>query len=568
MDMLRTRVARKVGKFVKQAQAPMPPAPTPAPAPIPGAPAAPGAAPPKPPMAGPAAPRPPVPGAPPTGLPGQKPKEEIEQDVEKDIRRRKEQEKKLDELSENVTGISDQMDGLTKGLNTLVNLLQKQMGDTTDFEKKFDEVKEDEDEERSSTEFGLSKGDESLVRAKEGHVMSNPATLRDARKQRLNAEELDYEYGTPENKKYKQVVPAPQITKLKEEPKDWDKYYNKLKASDLAMDLNAAGTEWAVVNKHTDQVFFKLHPNAATADKFATKEFAEAVIKDVKEMGVAAAMQKHSAEPFSSDLFKRDEGGKPAGKSGKPPFGSDLLKPKTDMGKKPFPLKKKPEIKKDMPPLGKKDPPPMDKADKDVDIGLGDKDLDLKKAADNETAAEVIEPAVETPAVEPAVEPVTEVKEASVTDYKRRFVRAFRLALSAQQKNLADNPLKASWYETLVEFNVPDPEKVIEATFARAAAEHFEVALAKTAEYLGMGDESFVELEAQIGELGTMPPVVTASAELDRNEELKIRANALRARAHRASLPITSATAVQEHAERLSDVLPKPQLHGIPAFKR
>ena len=391
--------------------------------------------------------------------------------------------------------------------------------------------------------------------------MSTTEKLREARKQRLNAEELQYHQHNPPNKKYKQVVPAPQITKLKDEPGDWNKQYERiLKTADMAMDLNAAGTEWDVVNKHTDQIFYRIHPTAETANKFPTKEFAEEIIKDVKELGLEAAMQKYSAEPFSSDIFKRKDHGeteKPVGFE-KKPFSSDILKPKKDM---------KPTIgpapKKEMPPLGKSDKkssspllPGVKKSSSPVSSEKKSSSPApaLKMGADEKTEAT------------PEVEQSAKIEErASKEDFRRQFVRAFRLTLSAQQKNLADNPLKAAWYETLNGLGVSDNEAkdIIETTFARSAAEHFEVTMLKTAGYLELSDEAFVEMESQIGTLNTLAPI-TATEQKDGEQVAKVAA--LRARALRASLPLSTATEETSVANQLNDYLPKPKLFGVSRF--
>lgn len=593
MDALRSRVAKKTTQFIKKAQALPPGVPPPQAAPAPGAiPGAPAPAMPKPPMM-PAAPKPV--GAPAMpGVPPVKTKEEIEQGVERDIRKQKEQEKKLEDLSTKVNTIGDQMEGLSKSVNNLVNVLQKDKGEPTTFEQKMEDVKKKDDGDASSLEFGLGKSDESLVRAKEEQKMSATDKLREDRKQRLNAEELQYHTKNPPNKKYKQVVPAPQITKLKDEPGDWNKQYERiLKASDMAMDLNAAGTEWAVVNKNTDQIFYKLHPTAETADKFPTKEFAELIIKDVKEMGLEAAMEKYSAEPFSSDIFKRKDHGeseKPAGFE-KKPFSSDILKPKKDMGPVGKPAAPKKEMPVGMP--GKKALPGGLGEKKEMPIGLGEKKSSspvpsVKKpsgfkssgggdwigkageATEEKPVEEVVaQPeAIAQPTDQPAKvdEPETKIEEhASQEDFKRQFVRAFRLALSAQQKNLADNPLKAAWYETLNGLGVSDHEAkdIIETTFARSSAEHFECTLIKTAEYLGLSTEAFVEMESQIGTLNTLSPI-TATEQKD--EEQSVRAATLRARALRASLPLTTASVDEDISSQIGNALPRPKLFGISQF--
>lgn len=600
MAGLRARVAKKAQRFVKKAQA-MPPGAAPAPpgpaAPGPGAPPPPGA----PPGAAPKPPgRPPLSGgpggAPPGAPPGApKPKEEVEQEVEKDIRKRKETENKINELDEKVTAISDQMEGLTKSINKLVNTIQKDKGGPTDFEKKFEEVKEEDEDDGglSSSEFGLGKDDDSLIVSKEGHKMSDKEKLRKARKERLKAKELTFELKDMPNKKYKQQVPSPTITKLKDEPEDWGQY--RLKASDMALDLNASGDEWAVVNKHTDQIFYKIKPTAETKDAFPTREFAEAVINDVREMGLEAAMEKYGALPmeFLKKKKEKPEDGKPGLK----------VKPKEEKKMPPFIKKKKeePELDEEAcvrattkeaqvdeggePPAEESavevapaeeateelaaeetaaEEPATEESVESAPAEATTEEVATEETAEESTAEEAVETATEETAEEAATDETTEAT-ASLADVQRRFVRAFRLALSAQQKNLTENPLKAAWYETLKGLDVPNPEKVIEATFARAASEHFEVALMKTAEFLDMSDEAFVEMEAQIGELNTQPPKTASEVEADEQHK---RAAALRARAQHASLPLSTASDAEtaDYASKIEGALPKPKLHGVSKF--
>jgi hypothetical protein len=548
MSNIRSRVAKKTANFVRKAQqvpTPQPPgvpAPAPvAPAPTPGVqPTAPVA--PKPPIAAPGAPSTPAkpPAAP--GAPAQptKSKEEIEQGVEQDIRRRKEQEKKIDDLDTKVTSLSDQLEGLTKSLNKFINTMQQDMGDSTEFDNKFKDLQDSEagNEKPSSSEFGLGK-DDSLVVSKEGQTMSNKAALRKARKARLQAKKLFEDTEAPD-KKYKQQVPAPQVNKLKSAPGDWKAY--DIKASDMAMELNASKDEWVIMSKHDNKPFFKLHPSTITAEVFATREFAEQVIRDVRDLGIKAAMEKYAAEPLPM-LPKKNE-------------VDTTEKPnKADLLKKKLLEKKKPVDKKEEKPL------PKPKEDKP---GLGteieEDACSLSASDDPNVPAE--EPTEETPAQENVPEDPKEEVTASLHDVQRRFVRAFRLALAAQHKNLADNPLKAAWFEVLKGMDVENPERIIEATFARAASEHFEVALAKTAEFLELADESFVELESQIGDMHVSPPMTEEeSVEVERKE----KAASLRARASRSSLPLSTVT---DHkpvsvGETIASVLPKPKLHGV-----
>lgn len=524
MSGLRSKVANKTAKFVKLAQvapAPVPPgAPAPAPTPAPGAA-------PMPPKA-PVAPKPPMaPGAPAPGLPGvppQKSKEEIEQGVEQDIRKRKEQEKKLDDLDQKITSLSDQMENITNSVEKLVNVLQKETGEKTDFEEKLENLKKKDEDDVSSAEFGLGDKKDSVVVSKEERKMADKETLRKARQARLQAsqktaEELKFEDSNPPNKKYKQQVPPPAKGTIKDKPEDWGQY--RMKASEMALDLSDDGKEWTLVNKNTNEGFFKIKQTAEAKD-FETEDFAKEVFAAIKELGLKAAMEKYSAEPLFLEEKKEIEAPKPVEKP--------LMDKKPGLGlkdKKPL-LDKKPGLK----PMLKKEGPK----------GL-------------EKPVEKLEEKVE---VKPDVEACS--MRASTEDNKRRFVRGFRLALSAQQKNLIPSPLKAAFFDVLAELDVDNPEQVIEAAFAKGAAEHFEVALAKTAEYLELNDEAFVELESQIGELQTMPPEVSVV------EEDNQRSASLKKRASRGSLPFStvSESSLQESkVDALHAALPKPKLFGL-----
>lgn len=559
MNQLRSRVAKKAGSFLKKAQrAPAPPAPaapTDVAPPVPGAPAAPvpGTPPaaPKPPVgAPPAAPK--APGVPaPPGAPGapQKTKEEVEQDVEKDFRREKQQELRQKNIEEKVTGLGEQLDGLTRSIDKLVNMIQKGQGGPTDYEEKFEELKEDDDEDLSSSEFGLGDNDKSILVSKEGHQMPTKEELRNARNQRLKAEDLEYHTNNPPNKKYKLQMPAPQITKLKKAPEDWGQY--RMKASDLALDLSADEKEWSVVNKHTDQVFFKIHPTAETEEVFATEDFARAIINDIQKMGFKEAMEKYAAVPFG--LMKDKKEDKP-----------DLLKMKLKKKEDPDSLKMKLK-KKDDNKVVKKKLDVEEKEDEDIEAcGPSTKMSAEAEAEEAETEEASVE---ESPPLQEKEEESLEAPTASAADFARKFSRAFRLALSAQNKNLIANPLKSALFEAMQHVGVDRPDRIIEAAFARAAAEQFEVALAKTAEYLEMGDQSFIEMEAQIGELQTQQPdVKEPSVEELTAEERKMIASKLRARASKSSLPFNSATAMSPSTGRqqlLDNALPRPKLWGI-----
>jgi hypothetical protein len=149
-------------------------------------------------------------------------------------------------------------------------------------------------------------------------------------------------------------------------------------------------------------------------------------------------------------------------------------------------------------------------------------------------------------------------------DYKRRFVRALRLALTAMNKNLAKPiPLKAAFMDILTSLNISQPEKIIEAAFAKAGIKHFETALAHTEKYMGMKDEAFIELEANINDVETAE--VVAAQDDDVEEAIHEHAADLRRRARSNSMPFSSSSEedLTDRMAALDRVLPKPKLISL-----
>ena len=164
------------------------------------------------------------------------------------------------------------------------------------------------------------------------------------------------------------------------------------------------------------------------------------------------------------------------------------------------------------------------------------------------------------------VKPIEDEEEKkTIGDYKRQFNRAFRLAISAMDKNLVQNPLKGAFYEMLTDVGLDEKTamNVIESAFIKGAVDHIETALAQTDKYLEMSDEALVETEATIGDLRTKAP------EFEETEEiapvLSTKAEAMRKRASRASVPLSteSASDPTDRVTALFDALPKPKLAGI-----
>jgi len=156
-------------------------------------------------------------------------------------------------------------------------------------------------------------------------------------------------------------------------------------------------------------------------------------------------------------------------------------------------------------------------------------------------------------------------KTASGKDHHRRFVRAFKLALTAMNKNLVSNPLKASMLEVLDNFGIEASDAItaIEGTFHKASMDHFDVALNETAKYLAKSDEAFVEIEAAIGEMNTDVPKVASSG-----SKLSQKAQDLRRQASHNSLNISTASdytpnEAESLAQRIQRALPKPRLSHV-----
>jgi len=149
----------------------------------------------------------------------------------------------------------------------------------------------------------------------------------------------------------------------------------------------------------------------------------------------------------------------------------------------------------------------------------------------------------------------------ALTDMKRRFLRAFRLALTAMNKNLVKpNPLKAALFQTLDDLGIDEPQKIVEYAFSKAHNAHFETAIAQAEKYMEMSDEAFVEAENMIDAAET--PVPTTAPEVKSG----IEAEAMRKRASANSLVLSTQTdkSVDDSlAARLRSALPVPKLWSV-----
>lgn len=143
----------------------------------------------------------------------------------------------------------------------------------------------------------------------------------------------------------------------------------------------------------------------------------------------------------------------------------------------------------------------------------------------------------------------------TASDFRRRFLRAFRLALTAMNKNLVKPvPLKEAMFEVLSELDVDNPVAVIEACFQKGANLHFDAAIATAEKYLDMSDEAFVETEAMIGE----NEVAEVAAPV---RQASVKASDLVKRASASSLPFDTATSSKDDFySKLNSALPKPKL--------
>jgi hypothetical protein len=528
MENLRSKVAKKTASFMRVAQqAPAPPPPAgPGGAPAPRAPM------PPPPAPGGAAPAPP----PPAGAPPASPRDMAEQNVQKQVEKDKMQEVKLDKLEQSVTKNNEQLESLVDAVVGMKEIMESTLLGEPGMDDKIKKLKEKQKtNEPTKDEFGLDE-DKLIVSKEEVNMATAAKDFRQARKERLaselkhrpekySPEGLKFEDSDPENKKYKQEVPAPQITKVKND--ETPELFR------IALDLSDDESKWSVVDKTTEKVLFEINKTEANAKGFNTAAFARAIIADMKAMGLHAAMEKHAALPFPP---MGDEKEGPKGLGGPLPQKKEDLKEKL--------MEKKPGLPGGKPGLGLKPPGDKgDKLDKLPELKIIKKDLPMVDKEEKEGCGAPLH--------------------ASEKDVRRRFMRAFRLALSAQQKNLIDNPLKAAWFKALSSMGVNNPQLMIESTFTNAALDQFEVALQKTDEYLNLSDEAFIEAESTVGDFNTkitdMEPMETPRRE---------SARAMQERAKKASLIVTTASDSdgQDRAAAIAQVLPTPKLAGISRF--
>ena len=151
---------------------------------------------------------------------------------------------------------------------------------------------------------------------------------------------------------------------------------------------------------------------------------------------------------------------------------------------------------------------------------------------------------------------------AANNNFKRRFVRALRLALTAMNKNLVKPvPLKAAFFEILSSLSVPHANEIIETAFQKAGIKHFETAIANAEKYLGMADSAFIELESSINDIETAEVPVS----IEEEEAIHEHAADLRRRARAGSMPFDTKSEedVNDRMAILDRVLPKPKLASL-----
>jgi hypothetical protein len=480
MPMLKQELAKKLSAFLEKAQevpqAPAAPLPTETAAPPGGAPL------PKP------APRPTAPA--PKAVPGKPPKEGLEEEVKGQI-----------EQEQRVKSIDNKLDDLTEDLNEkldeITDVLEKGLL-PEEKEEKFEEYKDDKDEEKedemSVDEFGIDT--DSLVLSKED-TMKEAASLRERRKARLQkmsgSDTLSEEFSLEKDRKerFSPEAPAPKITKVKE-----DDVPKMFKLSELSLKLR--GSSWEVLSK--DDEVIAVIEKADGIENFASRDFAKALVLDMKKMGFEKALVKYSGKKVAQHFQEE--------------------KP---VEKKPFPMKdEKKEEKKEL------------KDEKKEEV-KDEKKEDLKKDPKDEKKEDL-------------KKDLADKKEEK--DLKLRFARALKLAFTAMNKNLLNkNPLKGALFAALTDVAQLDPvtaSALIEDSFKKSAEETVDLLLGKTEETLAMSDEAFVNYEEVIGDLPT------ATVDVNGLPEVSAKASALRKAATEGSLPITSHVQEEENESSLS----------------
>jgi hypothetical protein len=435
--------------------------------------------------------------APPMGPP----KEELEEEVKEDI----EQGEELESIGDKIDNLSEKMEDLVSVIEVVV---EKAISSDEEKEEEFKEFKE-EDEKKdtfTSEEFGIEP--EELIVSKEENTMDLRKArkarlqkkLEEAKKEKKTAETMADQFELSKDKKIKQNTPAPPHTKVKH-----DEVPPQYKIAELALDLSKDKSKWTVLRACEDGKEEPLYEISAPEDKieeFATEEFAKGVLMEMKEDGVEETLEKYNAKKIEA--------------------GDVVVVQETA-----------PEVESVVEPVIEE---PV-----------------VETTATEETAV-VEEPVVEEPVIE-----ATDSKQ-DMENYKRRFSRAFRLAISAMNKNLRYNPLKFALFDELERLDLDElsSKNVIEAAFNKAATEHIEHALSEAEKYLEMSDEAFVEVESQIEELETAPVEVEATP----MNQLSNEASALRKRASDNSIPIVTATEDQADnlAEAISRAMPKPKI--------
>jgi hypothetical protein len=156
---------------------------------------------------------------------------------------------------------------------------------------------------------------------------------------------------------------------------------------------------------------------------------------------------------------------------------------------------------------------------------------------------------------EPAPSVEEKVQEAPPQEEKKeallRFMQGLNLVSQMLEKNLVDNPLKASFYDELRTAKVSSPVTIVESAFKKGYKQFVDSLVSLARKYSELDAKSFAELESFVRNAKSQTPVETTESVLE-----EIAAAEMRRRAAEGSVPIVTDSSGGYNP--LKDAVPKP----------
>ncbi|MFA5132624.1 MAG: hypothetical protein WC444_04880 [Candidatus Paceibacterota bacterium] len=217
-------------------------------------------------------------------------------------------------VEEKVDDLTDKVDSLADAVNQLLGLEEKEheleeteQGVEDDFSEYVEMVDDENAEELSEEEFGMSP-DQFVTSSDKGKERG--MTLRQKRLARMKiykkSTTLADEFALDKSLKNKKDLTGTPVVNYTDKLVKVPPTPDMLKVAELSLESDDANTKWTVMDKR-GRALYTIARGTINPKEFSDAEFARGVIRDMHKMGVKEALKKYGAKPWEDEEDKKDE---------------------------------------------------------------------------------------------------------------------------------------------------------------------------------------------------------------------------------------------------------------------